>query len=317
MDRLQAMQTFVRVVESGSFSAVAREAGATQSAVSKQVAALERLLGARLLSRTTRSLALTEEGQRYFEEAQRIVAEVAEAESVVRGASQQLSGWLRVAAAVGFGRLVLLPIVQRFLADHPGVRVDLRLNDGFVDLVEEGIDVALRVGELADSGLLARRIGTTRRLVVASRGYVRRHARGAAAPREPGDLLRHNCIVYTELTTRNEWRFTAGPGAIAAVGTRQSVRVAGNLQSNSSEVVRAAVLDGHGIGYSPVWLFADELARGDVVQLLPDWLAPELPMHLVSPPSRRGSAKVRVFGDYLAETMAASASGERRAGGRR
>jgi len=304
MDRLQAMQTFVRVVESGSFSAVAREANTTQSAVSKQIAALERLLGAKLLSRTTRSLAITEEGQRYFEQAQRIVADVVEAESVVRGASQQLNGWLRVAAAVGFGRLVLLPIVQRFLAAHPGVRVDLRLNDGFVDLVEEGIDVTVRVGELADSGLLARRVGTTRRLVLASRSYVRQHARGAAAPRVPADLLKHNCIVYTELATRNEWHFTAGPGATAAVGTRQSVRVAGNLQSNSSEVIRAAVLNGHGIGYAPVWLFADELARGEVVQLLPDWLAPELPMQLVSPPARRGSAKVRVFGDHVAAALA-------------
>lgn len=304
MDRLQAMQTFVRVVESGSFSAVAREANATQSAVSKQVAALERTLGARLLSRTTRSLALTEEGQRYFEQAQRIVAEVAEAESLVRGASQQLSGWLRVAAAVGFGRLVLLPIVQRFLAAHPGVKVDLRLNDGFVDLVEEGIDVALRVGEMGDSGLLARRVGSTRRLLLASRAYVRHHARGARAPREPADLLNHNCIVYTELATRNEWRFTAGPGAPGPVGTQQSVRVSGNLQSNSSEVVRAAVLDGQGIGYSPVWLFAAELAAGDVVQLLPDWLAPELPMQLVSPPARRGSAKVRAFGDHVAAALA-------------
>ncbi len=306
MDRLQAMQTFVRVVESGSFSAVAREANATQSAVSKQIAALERALGARLLSRTTRSLALTEEGQRYFEQAQRIVAEVAEAESVVRGASQQLSGWLRVAAAVGFGRLVLLPVVQRFLAAHPAVKVDLRLNDGFVDLVEQGIDVSVRVGLLADSGLLARRVGSTRRLVVASRSYVRAHASGANAPREPADLLKHNCIVYTELATRNEWRFTAGPGAAAAMGTQQSIRVSGNLQSNSSEIIRAAVLQGQGIGYSPVWLFADELARGEVMQLLPDWVAPELPMHLVSPPSRRGSAKVRVFGEYVAAALTAN-----------
>lgn len=304
MDKLRAMQTFVRVVESGSFSAVARESGATQSAVSKQVAALEQALGARLLSRTTRALALTEEGQRYFEQTQRIVAEVSEAESVVRSASQRLSGWLRVAAAVGFGRLVLLPIVQRFLADHPDVRIDLRLNDGFVDLVEEGIDVALRVGEMADSGLLARRVGSTRRLVVASRDYVRRHARGKAAPRLPQDLLAHNCVVYTELATRNEWRFTAGPGAPVAAGTQQAVRVAGNLQTNSSEIVRAAVLDGHGIGYSPVWLFADELARGEVVQLLPGWQAPELPMQLVSPPARRGSAKVKAFGDRVAEALA-------------
>jgi DNA-binding transcriptional LysR family regulator len=304
MDRLQAMQTFVRVVETGSFSAVARQAGATQSAVSKQVAALEALLGARLLSRTTRSLALTEEGQRYFEQAQRLVAEVAEAESVVRGASQQLSGWLRVAAAVGFGRMTLLPIVQRFLAAHPGVKVDLRLNDGFVDLIEEGIDVAVRVGDLADSGLVARSVGHTRRLLVASRDYVRRHARGAKAPREPADLLQHPCIVYTELATRNEWRFIAGPGAAAAVGTAQSVRVSGRLQTNSSEVVRAAVLAGDGIGYSPVWLFRPELKSGEVVALLPYWQAPALPMHLVSPPSRRHSAKVRLFGDFVAAGLA-------------
>lgn len=309
MDRLQAMQTFVRVVEAGSFSAVAREAHATQSAVSKQVAALERALGARLLSRTTRSLALTEEGQRYFELAQRLVAEIAEAESAVRGAAQQLSGWLRVAAAVGFGHRVLLPIVQRFLAENPGVKVDLRLNDGFIDLVEEGIDVAVRVGELGDSSLLARRVGSTRRAVVASRDYVRRHARGAKAPRAPQDLIGHNCIVYTGLATGNEWRFTAGPGAAAAVGTQQSVRVSGNLKSSSSEVIRAAVLDGHGIGYSPTWLFSDELQRGLVLSLMAQWQAPELPIHLVSPPARRGSAKVRVFGDCVAAGLQAADQG--------
>jgi DNA-binding transcriptional LysR family regulator len=303
MDRLQTMQTFVRVVEAGSFSAVARQSGSTQSAISKQVAALERQLGARLLSRTTRSLALTEEGQRYFEQAQRLVAEIEEAESVVRGSSQQLTGWLRVAAAVGFGRMNLLPIVQSFLATHPGVKVDLRLNDGFVDLIEEGIDVAVRVGELADSSLVARRVGQTRRLVVASRDYVRRHAKGSKAPREPADLLQHNCIVYTELATRNEWRFVAGAGASAPVGTTHSVRVAGNIQSNSSEVVRAAVLDGHGVGYSPSWLFSAELQSGQVNVLLPDWQAPALPMHLVSPPARKHSAKVRLFGDHVAASL--------------
>jgi DNA-binding transcriptional LysR family regulator len=159
------------------------------------------------------------------------------------------------------------------------------------------------VGELADSSLVARRVGHTRRLVVASRDYVRRHAKGNKAPREPADLLQHNCIVYTELATRNDWRFNAGPGAQVPVGTAQSVRVAGSLQTNSSEVVRAAVLGGMGIGYSPLWLFADELRLGQVVALLPDWQAPVLPMHLVSPPARRHSAKVRVFGDHVAAAL--------------
>ena len=252
MDRLSAMQTFVRVVESGSFSAVAREARATQSAVSKQVAALERALGARLLSRTTRSLALTEEGERYFGQARRLVAEIAEAESSLRQGEQQLTGWLRVAASVGFGRLKLLPLVNTFLAAHPGVKVDLRLNDGFVDLVEQGIDVAVRIGELSDSSLVARRIGTSKRVLVASRKYLRSLPKGVKAPKAPEDLQSMNCIVYTELATQNAWTFTAGPGAPVAVGTSVTIQAQGNLQTNSSEVVRAAVLSGMEIGRAHV-----------------------------------------------------------------
>jgi DNA-binding transcriptional LysR family regulator len=299
MDRLAAMQTFVRVVESGSFSAVAREARSTQSAVSKQVAALERALGARLLNRTTRSLALTEEGQRYFEQARRLVAEIAEAESGLREGEQQLTGWLRVAASVGFGRLKLLPVVKSFLAAHPGVKIDLRLNDGFIDLVEQGIDVAVRIGELADSTLVARRIGTTKRVLIASRQYLRTLPKGLKAPRLPEDLLRLNCIVYTELATQNAWTFTAGPGAPVAAGTAVTVRAQGNLQTNSSEVVRAAVLSGVGIGFSPTWLFEDEVAQGDLQVLMPDWPAQPIPVHLVSPSQRRQSAKVRAFADHM------------------
>lgn len=300
MDRLTAMRTFVRVVESGSFSAVARETRATQSAVSKQVAALERVLGARLLSRTTRSLALTEEGERYFEQARRLVAEIAEAESSLRQGEQQLTGWLRVAASVGFGRLKLLPLVKSFLAAHPGVKIDLRLNDGFIDLVEQGIDVAVRIGELADSSLVARRIGTTRRVLVASRAYLRGLPKGLKPPRAPEELTRLNCIVYTELSTQNAWTFTAGPGASVQPGTQVTVRAQGNLQTNSSEVVRAAVLAGMGIGLSPTWLFEDEIARGDLQVLLPDWPAPSMPVHLISPSQRRQSAKVNAFAEHLA-----------------
>ena len=300
MDRLTAMQTFVRVVEAGSFSAVARESRATQSAISKQVAALERALGATLLSRTTRSLALTEEGERYFEQARRLVAEIAEAESSLRQGEQELTGWLRVAASVGFGRLKLVPLVKTFLEANPGVKVDLRLNDGFIDLVEQGIDVAVRIGELADSSLVARRIGTSQRVLVASRSYLRTLPRTLRSPQVPGDLQQLNCIVYTELATQNAWTFTAGPGAPADVGTRVTVRAQGNLQTNSSEVVRAAVLSGMGVGFSPTWLFEEEMARGDLQVLLPDWPAPSMPVHLISPGQRRQSAKVRAFAEHLA-----------------
>lgn len=299
MDRLAAMQTFVRVVERGSFSAVARESNTTQSAVSKQVAALERTLGARLLSRTTRTLALTDEGERYFEQARRLVAEIAEMEGSLRRGEQQLDGWLRVAASVGYGRLKLLPQVKAFLDAHPRVRIDLRLNDGFVDLVEQGVDVAVRIGELPDSSLVARRIGTTQRVLVASRRYLRSRPKGSRLPRRPEDLREHNCIVYTELSTRHAWTFTAGPGADAEVGHQVTVRVEGNLQTNSSEVIRAAVLSGMGIGFSPTWLFDEDMSRGELQVLLPQWPAPALPIHAVSPIQRRQSAKVRAFVDHL------------------
>ncbi|MCU0941036.1 MAG: LysR family transcriptional regulator [Hydrogenophaga sp.] len=306
MDRLAGMQVFVRVVERGSFSAVAREIGTTQSAVSKQVAGLESALGARLLSRTTRSLALTDEGERYFERARRLVAEVEEAEAELRDGARHLKGWLRVAASVAFGRLRLMPLMPEFLRAHPDLRVDLRLDDGFVDLIEEGIDVAVRIGELGDSGLVARRVGTTTRHVYASPAYLRRRGGKRAAPREPMDLAAHDCIVYTGLATRHQWTFTAGHGANQPSGTVQTVAVSGQLQCNSSEVVREAVLSGLGLSHSPCWLFSTEVDRGEVLQLLPGWHSPDLPIHLVSPSQRRQSAKVRAFGDHVAARLDAN-----------
>lgn len=303
MDKLQAMRTFVRVVEAGSFSAVAHELHATQSAVSKQVAALERALGARLLTRSTRSLALTEEGERYFEQARRLVAEISEAEASLRRGEQQLTGWLRIAASVAFGRLKLMPLVQSFLARHPDVKIDLRLNDGFIDLVEQGIDVAVRIGDLADSSLVARRVGTTQRVLVAHRSYLRALPRGSKAPRQPEELAGHNCLVYTELGTPNVWTFTAGPGSAGETGTTREVRVQGNLQTNSSEVMRASILAGMGIGYSPTWLFEEELASGELQRLLPDWNVRPLPIHLVSPRERRHSAKVAAFSEHVAGAL--------------
>ena len=254
MDKLSAMRTFVRVVESGSFSAVADELQATQSAISKQVAALEKELGTKLLIRTTRSLALTEEGERYFEQARRLVAEIAEAESDLIKGVGQLRGWLRVAASVGYGRLKLMPLVKSFMAAHPDVKIDLRLHDGFIDLVEQGIDVSVRIGDLPDSGLIARRIGTSHRMLLAHRDYLRSLPKGVHAPVNPEDLQAHDCIVYTGVSNSNVWTFAAGAGACEPTGASKSVRVEGHIQTNSSEVIRSAAgsdnRDGH-------WLFAD------------------------------------------------------------
>jgi DNA-binding transcriptional LysR family regulator len=305
MDKLQAMSAFVRVVEAGSFSAVALEGNTTQSAVSKQIAGLERELGAKLLVRTTRSLALTEEGARYFEQARRLVAEITEVEAAVRTGEQELTGWLRVEASVAFGRMKLMPLVHAFLAEHPNVKIDLRLNDGFTDLIEDGIDVAVRLGQLSDSSLVARRIGTAQRWLLVHRDYLRRLPKGKQSLKVPEDLVQHNCIVYTELPWRNSWTFTAGPGASEPMGTLRTVRVEGNVQTNSSEVVRASVLAGLGICNAPTWLFDQEMARGEIQRVLPDWEAAEVPIHLVSPRERRHSAKVKAFAEYVAKTMAA------------
>jgi DNA-binding transcriptional LysR family regulator len=303
MDKLAAMKTFVRVVEAGSFSSVAREINTTQSAVSKQVAALEIELGAKLLTRTTRTLALTEEGERYFEQARRLVEEIAEAEATLRQGEQQLTGWLRIASSVAFGRLKLMPLVQSFLALHPNVRIDLRLDDSLIDLVEQGIDVAVRLGELPDSNLIARKVGTTDRVLLAHRDYLRHLPPGLTPPRVPEDLARHNCVVYTGLPRRNTWSFTAGPGAPEAIGTERTVRVAGNLQTNNSEVIRAFVRSGMGIANAPTWLLDDAISSGEVQRLMPDWEMPRVPIHLVSPSERRFSAKVKAFGEHVAKEL--------------
>lgn len=299
MDRLSAMQTYVRVVETSSFSAVAREQSTTQSAISKQVAGLEKYLGVRLLVRTTRAVTPTDEGLRYFEEARRLVGEIGEAESQLRQGERTLSGPLRVATAIGFGLRVLLPHVRSFMRNNPDVVIDLKLDDGFIDLVEQGIDVAVRIGTLADSSLVARRIASSRRLLVAGRQYLEQLGPGQSAPRVPQDLLQHPCLVYTELRMRNHWEFGTADGSTV------SVRVRGPLQTNNSEVLRSFAKDGLGICYIPDWLIADLLDSGDVVELMKDWFVPPIPIHLVSPAARKHSAKVKAFGDHVAAAFAA------------
>jgi len=298
MDRLAAMQAFVRVVEAGSFSAVARSLGSTQSAVSKQVASLEAHLGMKLLSRTTRALSLTDEGQAYFETCARVVQELEDAEMALRAGEGEVLGRLRVGASVGFGRQVLFALVRDFMAKHPALQVDLQLNDGFVDVVSEGLDVAVRIGELVDSSMLAQRVGTTQRAVVASRALAAQLATEQRLPTQPADLVQHNCIVYTGLATRNHWVFDATANHPAV-----TVAVQGRMASNSSEVVREAVLASLGLGFSPTWLFGPELRSGEVVRLLPHYSPHPLPIHAVYSPSRRHSAKAAIFIQHIRQGL--------------
>ncbi|HYM86422.1 MAG TPA: LysR family transcriptional regulator [Pseudoxanthomonas sp.] len=288
MDLTVAMRSFVRVVETGSFSAVAREMTSTQPAISKQIAWLERHLGSRLMERSTRKLALTEEALQYYERAKAILDEIDDAERLVRRGRCEITGTLRLACSVGFGRCQLVPRLKQFLATHPQLRLDLRMSDAVADLIEEGIDIAIRIGDLPDSGLIARRLGTTHRAVVASPAYLK----GRKLPRRPQELQDHECIVYSGLATRNEWRFDGPNGP-------ESVHVTGRFEVNSSEGVREAVLAGMGVGFSPVWLFGDELRMKTLKVLLPGYRAASLPIHGVSPPSRRYSAKVKALLDFL------------------
>lgn len=294
MDLLGAMRGFVRVVETGSFSAAARDLGMTQPAVSKQIAWLEARLGSRLVERSTRKLAFTGEALQYYEKALAVLDAVEDAERGIRRGRSEISGTLRAGCPVGFGRAQVVPRLKALLARHPQLRIDLRMSDGFADLVEEGLDVAIRVGEIEEAGFIARRLGTTHRVVVASPDYLRRRG----LPRTPAELAHHDCVVYSGLAARNDWRFEGDAGAVA-------VRVQGRLETSSSEGVREAVLAGMGIGLLPVWLIGPELQDRSLRALLPGYRAPSLPIHGISPVSRRYSAKVKALLEHLETAFAA------------
>jgi DNA-binding transcriptional LysR family regulator len=290
MDVLDAMHSFVRVVETGSFSAVAREKQSSQPTISKQVAWLERRLGVRLLQRTTRSLALTEDGRVFAAHAAAALEAVEEAEACVSPRRHNPAGLVRLGCPVAFGRLHIAPRLRRLLDRYPELSVELMMSDGFANLVEQGIDIAIRVGNLPDASLIARRIGTTRRVTVASPEYFARRP----VPRVPEDLLNHDCIVYTALATGNEWHFEGKDGPI-------KVRVGGRFSTNSSEAVREGVLTGCGIAVCPTWLFRNELNEGSIRIVLQEFEPIRLPVHAIYPSRRFMSAKVQAVVDYFAD----------------
>lgn len=293
MDRLRLMETFVQVVETGNFSAVARRERTTQSAVSKQVQALEAQVGARLLVRSTRSHSLTEAGQLYYERCRQVLDTIEEARIEVHRVEHEISGVLRVAAPAAFGRLHIVPRLPAFYARYPKIKLDLQLDDYFVDLVAAGIDVAFRVGELKDSRLIARRIGTAHRVTLAAPSYLER----CGEPQHPDDLLKHNCLIYTGLVNVSEWVYVDRRQQVHAV------RVDGNFHSNSSEAIRQAVCEGIGISYSPAWIYGDDVRAGRLVPILTRYRAQPLPLNVVFQPTRRPSLKVTSFVEFFAQAF--------------
>jgi DNA-binding transcriptional LysR family regulator len=288
MDRLAAMEAFVRVVERGGFTAAAEDLRLSRAMVSKHVQDLEEHLGARLLNRTTRKVSLTEAGRVYYERSTQLLADLAETEGAVGELQAKPRGRLRVNAPVSFGALHLGAAVADYMAAHPEVTVELTLNDRVVDLVEEGYDLAVRIARLADSSLIARRLAPCRMVVCASPDYLERTGR----PRTPEDLPGHNCLGYSYGQARDEWRFD-GPDGPAAV------RVRGGFQANNGDVLRAAALRGAGLVLLPSFIVGTDLVSGGLVPVLPGYRVPELAIHAVYPPGRHLSAKVRSFVDFL------------------
>jgi DNA-binding transcriptional LysR family regulator len=293
MDLVGPMRTFVRVVDAGSFTAVAEQLNTTQPTISRQIAALEDHLGARLLTRTTRALTLTDDGRAFYDHALRALEALGEAENAVGRRRSKPTGQLRIAAPVVFGRLHIVPRLPAFLNRYPDVAIDLIMSDSFTDLAEQGIDLAIRVGEITDPGLIARRIGQVRRVTVASPAYLKAHG----TPRAPSDLQHHNCIVYSRLSTGNRWIFESEAGPIA-------VDVKGRFRADNSEAVREGVIGGLGIAVIPAFAFTEEISTGKVKILLGKHEPKRLPMNAVYPSRRFVPLKVRAMIDYLSHEFA-------------
>lgn len=293
MDLLQAMKIFRRVAESASFSAVAREQGLSQPTVSKQVAFLEERLCTKLLSRSTRQLKLTDAGRAYYERCVNILDDLAETEANVRKEQSQPTGTLRVSVPVSFGRLHIVPRLWRFMERYPRLDVDLIMDDHYVDLVREGVDLSIRIGPLDDSSLVAQRICASPRVTVASPTYLEKHG----APSSPADLKHHQCVVYKLLTTGNEWHFDGPNGP-------SKVRVNGRFSANNPDAIREAALAGMGISIPPLWLLGDAIERGDLEVILPGYCPTPLDVNALWPGRRFLPSRVSCFVDFLREEMA-------------
>jgi len=296
MEQLTAMRMFTRVVQTGSFSAVAREMGVSQSSVSKNLASLEAKLGTRLLTRTSRKLSLTEVGSDYFERCLPILLEVDEAEASVRSMTGNPKGVLRVNVPVSFGQRHVIPHMPDFLRAYPNLKLDIFLMDRQVDLVAEGIDVAVRIGKLDDSSLVARRLGVSPRLLVAAKSYLDKHGR----PNHPDELKNLDCLVYSLLSTGNIWHFQHQSKKI-------SVQVKGAFQANSSDAVLQMTLAGCGIMVLPKWMSDPYIQNGELEAILTEYTPQEFPIQAVYPHSRYVPSKVRSFVSFLQQVFASDA----------
>jgi DNA-binding transcriptional LysR family regulator len=294
MDRVTAVQLFIRVVETGSFSKAAAELGITQPTATKAVAATEKRLGARLLHRSTRGVTPTEVGALYYEKCKLIAREIDEADNLATLLQSQVGGTLRISTSVAFGRRVLVPLVLRYMRQHPEVTIDLAFDDRYVNLVEQGADLAIRMGRLADSTLGARYLGTNPWLMAASPSYLRERG----TPRTAADLAAHACLVYSSVQGDDRWSLATPDGVELAVPVK------GPLRSNNLSAVLAAARAGLGLAVLPWYVARESVADGSVVQVLADHSLPAQEVHAVFPSPKWVPSKVTSFIAFLQQSLA-------------
>jgi DNA-binding transcriptional LysR family regulator len=290
LDLLTGFRTFIRIAETGSFSAVAREVGATQPAISRQVAQLEQHLGVRLFQRSTRSLTLTEDGRELLGHAQLVLDAVAETEAAIGQRRLSPSGLVRLGCPAVFGRVYIAPRIGLLLSRYKDLTVELSVEDDVVDMVQQGLDVSVRVGEVSDPSLVARRIGLTTAHTVASADYLER----MGEPRHPSELAAHECVLFTRFAAPGEWVFQGPDGPL-------TVTVRGRFHSNGIEAVLAAVVSGLGISRVPTWMVRDEIDSGRVRRILPGWLPKPRPIFAVYPSRRFLAPRTRAVIDFLVD----------------
>ncbi len=301
MDRLTSMQLFVRLVDTGSFSRTADDMKLSQPTVTKHIAAIESRLGVRLLNRNTRGMRLTEAGALYYERCKIIQREVESADDMVTRLGEALNGELRVASSSGFGRLVVMPLALEFMTRNPDVTFDLQLEDSLVNLVEQGIDVSVRMGKLADSSHGSRFLGLNPWITVASPDYLAR----CGDPAHPSLLARHRCIIYSTVQGDHLWHYSDASGAPA------SVAVTGPLRANNVSCVLSAAVQGIGVALLPRYVARRAIGEGSLVEILRDFILPSQEIHAVYPSPRLVPAKVTAWIQFLQEQFAGDGWAER------
>jgi DNA-binding transcriptional LysR family regulator len=294
MDKFEDIQAFIAVVDAGSFTAAAERLGSAKSAVSRRVSALEERLGVQLLHRTTRVQSLTQTGRSFYEHGTRILADLEEAEAAVQQEHGELRGTLRLALPLSFGVRHMCGPIASFSKQHPKVHFDLDLNDRRVDLIEDNFDLALRIGRLSDSSLIARRLFDVRAVVCASPNYLNLHG----TPQTPDDLRDHQCLVYSNLADPNKWGFEDRDG------NKGTVKVSRVMTASSGDFLANAAAHGMGVVIQPTFIASQAIRSGKLVPVLTDYSWPISPAYAVYPPTRHLSYRVRAFIDFLAEKFA-------------